>query len=225
MIKAVIFDMYETLITQYCNPQYFGRHIAKDAGIEESVFMKAWETTEYDKTIGKMTFEDAVSKILKENNCYTDELLNKISYKRKTAKRDNFNHLNEQIVPLLEQLKKREILIGLITNCYSEEVEAIRNSCLFKYFDIVCFSYEEGIKKPDEKIYKLCLNKLNINADECLYVGDGGSNELEGAKNVGMKAVQALWYINNIPLYKDNINNNFQYAEKPYDILKYLHNS
>ena len=41
MIKAVIFDMYETLITQYNNPQYFGRHIAKDAGIEESVFMKS----------------------------------------------------------------------------------------------------------------------------------------------------------------------------------------
>ena len=39
MIKAVIFDMYETLITQYSNPQYFGRHIAKDAGIEEAVLI------------------------------------------------------------------------------------------------------------------------------------------------------------------------------------------
>ena len=39
MIKAVIFDMYETLITQYNNPQYFGRHIAMVADIEETVLI------------------------------------------------------------------------------------------------------------------------------------------------------------------------------------------
>ena len=221
MIKAVIFDMYETLITQYNNPQYFGRNIARDAGIEESVFMKSWEITEYDKTIGRMTFEDAVSKILKENNRYNDELLNKISDKRKTAKRDNFNHLNEQIIPLLEELKKREIKIGLITNCYSEEVEAIRNSCLFKYFDVICFSYEEGIKKPDEAIFNLCLKRLNLSADECLYVGDGGSFELEGAENVGMTAVQAVWYIKNIPFYKEQIKYKYFQANMPLEILNY----
>lgn len=221
MIKAVIFDMYETLITQYNNPQYFGRHIAQDAGIEESVFMNAWDTTEYDKTIGKMTFEDAVSQILKENNSYTDELLNKITEKRKTAKRDNFNHLNEQIIPLFEELKKKEIKIGLITNCYSEEVEAIRNSCLFKYFDVVCFSYEEGIKKPDEAIFNLCLDRLNLNADECLYVGDGGCCELDGAENVGMTPVQAIWYIKNIPFYKENIDRKFLQVERPLDVLNY----
>ncbi|MGN1328949.1 MAG: HAD family hydrolase [Eubacterium sp.] len=221
MIKAVIFGMYETLITQYNNPQYFGRHIAKDADIEESVFMKTWEITEYDKTIGKMTFEDAVSKILKENYRYSEELLNKISDKRKSAKRDNFNHLNEQIIPLLKELKKREIKIGIITNCYSEEVEVIRNSCLFKYFDVVCFSYEEGIKKPNEAIYNLCLERLNLNADECLYVGDGGCCELEGAENVGMTAVQAVWYIKNIPSYKEQMNEKYIQAEMPLDILKY----
>lgn len=219
MINAVIFDMYETLITQYNNPQYFGRHIANDVDIEESVFMKSWEATEYDKTIGKMTFEDAVSKILKENNRYTDELMNEISNKRKTAKKDNFKHLNKQIIPLLEELKKREIKIALITNCYSEEVEVIRNSCLFNYFDVVCFSYEEGLKKPDEKIFKLCLNRLNLCADECLYVGDGGSCELEGAENVGIKAVQAVWYIKNIPFYRDKISNKYSNVECPLDVL------
>lgn len=221
MIKAVIFDMYETLITQYNNPQYFGRHIAKDAGIEESVFMKSWQITEYDKTIGKMTFEDAVSKILKENNCYSEELLNKISNKRKTAKRENFNHINDQIVPLLEELKKRKIKIGLITNCYSEEVEAIKNSCLFRYFDVVCFSYEEGIKKPDEAIFRLCLERLNLSADECLYVGDGGCCELEGAENAGMTTVQAIWYIKNISFYKEQIKDKYFQANMPLDILNY----
>ena len=52
-------------------------------------------------------------------------------------------------------------------------------------------------------------------------MGDGGSFELEGAENVGMTAVQAVWYIKNIPFYSENINDKFSKAENPLDILKY----
>lgn len=40
MIKAVIFDMYETLITFFQSPLYFGTHMAIDAGIPEEEFQK-----------------------------------------------------------------------------------------------------------------------------------------------------------------------------------------
>lgn len=43
MLKAVIFDMYKTLITLYESPLYFGTQIALDAGIEEEKFQKLWE--------------------------------------------------------------------------------------------------------------------------------------------------------------------------------------
>ena len=42
MIKAVIFDMYETLITHYGCPLYFGRQMAADAGISEEKFQALW---------------------------------------------------------------------------------------------------------------------------------------------------------------------------------------
>lgn len=38
MLKAVIFDMYETLITLYESPLYFGTQMALDTGIEEEKF-------------------------------------------------------------------------------------------------------------------------------------------------------------------------------------------
>ena len=38
MIQAVIFDMYETLITHYRSPLYFGAQMAADAGITEEAF-------------------------------------------------------------------------------------------------------------------------------------------------------------------------------------------
>lgn len=57
------------------------------------------------------------------------------------------------------------------------------------------YTFDEGMKKTDKAIFKRCLEKLSVQADECLYVGDGGSCELELAKMVGMKAVQVVWYL------------------------------
>lgn len=46
VIKAVIFDMYETLITLFDSPLYFGTQMAADAGISEEKFQKIWRTEE-----------------------------------------------------------------------------------------------------------------------------------------------------------------------------------
>ena len=55
MIKAVIFDMYETLITHYASPLYFGTQMAQDAKMPAKQFRKLWASTEYDRSIGKIT--------------------------------------------------------------------------------------------------------------------------------------------------------------------------
>lgn len=181
MIKAVIFDMYETLITHFQSPLYFGTQIAVDAGIPENKFLEMWETTSKDRTIGKMTLEEALETILKKNNCFSDELLNQIVQKRIKTKAALFQHMHEEILPLLSDLKKKGILMGLISNCFSEEAEVIKKSILFPYFDAVCLSYEQGLQKPAAEIYKRCIHMLNVEAMECIYVGDGGDFELEAA--------------------------------------------
>ena len=57
MIKAVIFDMYETVITHYECPLYFGKQMAFDAGIEEEKFQKTWRATEEERTTGRCPAE------------------------------------------------------------------------------------------------------------------------------------------------------------------------
>lgn len=42
MTKAVIFDMYETLITLFESPVYFSTQMAEDAGITEEDFQNSW---------------------------------------------------------------------------------------------------------------------------------------------------------------------------------------
>ena len=46
-----------------------------------------------------------------------------------------------------------------------------------------------GLLKPDRQIYNLAMQRLDVSPDQCLYVGDGGSNELYGAKSAGMGTV------------------------------------
>ncbi len=222
MIKAVIFDMYETLITLYNSPNYFGPHMAADAGIPVEKFKKIWSPMEGDRSIGKISLEEILALILKKNNCYSEELLEKLVEKRIWAKAECFKHLNPEIIPMLEALKRNNIKIGLISNCFSEEAKLIRESNLYPFFDAVMLSYEQGVKKPDEEIYRRCVKELGVLPNECLYVGDGGSTELEAADKLGMKAVQAVWYLKEGTNQPVGRKKEFEQVERPLDILKYI---
>lgn len=195
MIKAVIFDMYETLITLYNCPVYFGTQMAMDAGIPERDFQALWRPTEPGRSTGKLTLREAVRIALTGNGCHSKELLDRLVEKRTASKKESFNHLHPQILPMLAALKEKGVKIGLISNCFSEEVPAIRNSALYPYFDGAFLSYEQGIQKPDAEIYRRCMEHLGVKPEECLYIGDGGSHELEAAAALGMHTAQAVWYL------------------------------
>lgn len=223
MIKAVIFDMYETLITLYESPPYFGTQMAIDAGIPAEKFQAVWRASEYNRTIGKKSLEEVIEQILKENDCYSLDLLNFIVHKRRKSKEECFNHLHKEIIPLLSALKANDILVGLISNCFSEEAKAIRESVLFSYFDVACLSYEEGLQKPDVRIFDRCMLKLKVEAKDCLYVGDGGSQELETARKLGMKAVQAVWYLKEGTAQPSGKKADFEQIATPMEIInKYV---
>ena len=58
MIKAVIFDMFETLVTLFVGRTYFSENIAQDLGIPLDSFRKAWHSNEHERTIGKYTMKE-----------------------------------------------------------------------------------------------------------------------------------------------------------------------
>lgn len=221
MIRAVIFDMFETLITHFADGQslYMAKQISKDIGISEEKFREIWDITDDDRTLGKRKLEDVIEEILKVNNCYSIDLFEKIITKRRLSKIECFEHIHPQIIPLFKTLKEMNIKIGLITNCYFEESDVIRNSIFINYFDSMCMSCEMGIKKPDTEIFQKCMKDLEVAPEECLYVGDGGSCELETAKKLGMHTLQATWYL------KDGVNQpskrkiEFLQADSPLEVI------
>ena len=92
--------------------------------------------------------------------------MNYIVGKRIKGKEEAFEHLHTEIIPMLRLLKEKGMLIGLISNCFSEESIVIKKSILYPFFDAVCLSFDEGMKKPDKAIFKRCLEKLNVQYDE-----------------------------------------------------------
>lgn len=221
-IRAVIFDMYETLITHYACPLYFSTQMAQDAGISAECFQALWVPTEEDQSIGKVTMEEVLERILRETGCYSRELFKKIVEKRIETKRECFRHLHPEIIPMLQRLRKGGVLVGLISNCFSEEAKVIRESELFPYFDAVCLSYEQGCQKPDPEIYRRCMTMLSVKPQECLYIGDGGSHELETARILGMTAVQAAWYLKEGTLQPVRRLQEFPQFETPLAVPGYL---
>lgn len=193
-IQAVIFDMYETLVTQFCSPLYYGTEIARDLGLSPEEFLPGWRATEEARATGKLTFEETMERLMKAHGIYIPEMHRQVVEKRIAIQAYCFTHLHHGILPMLSGLKAQGIRIGLITNCFSEEAKLIRESKLFPYFDAPCLSWELGVRKPDPDIYRTCLRRLGIAPENCLYVGDGGSQELEAARALGMQAVQATWY-------------------------------
>lgn len=219
-MRAVIFDMFETLITEWGHEKYKRREISSELKVDLQALSKIWHESEYDRWIGKISYEDIIRHIMKELGCTDEEAYQTVIRRRYETKAACFNYLHKDLIPVLNKLKENGYKIGLISNCFSEEVKVIRESCLYPYFDAVVLSYEVGLLKPDRRIYELCVNMLDLTPEQCLYVGDGGSNELVGARDYGMKAVQAGWYLKE---FKENYYiEGFECMDSPLQILEMI---
>ena len=103
--------------------------------------------------------------------------------------RDSLLRVPPQNVLALSRLRAAGFRLGLVSNADVMEVAAWPDSPLAGLFDVEIFSCEVGCMKPEPAIYRKCLEGLGLSAGDCLFVGDGGSNELVGARDVGLTTV------------------------------------
>ncbi|XP_054700249.1 acyl-CoA dehydrogenase family member 10 isoform X2 [Grus americana] len=58
-----------------------------------------------------------------------------------------------------------------------------------KHFDVTVESYRDGMRKPDPRIYKLCLERLGVQPQESIFL-DNNSQNLKAAAQLGIKTVK-----------------------------------
>lgn len=224
MIKAVIFDMFETLVTLFTGRTYFSEHIAADLNQPIEAFRKCWHETEKDRTLGKYSMEEGLAITLKNLGAWSPENVQLVCRKRREALGDTFKTIPPESLWLLQTLREKGLKTGLITNTFSDERDMILASPLFPLFDTTMISYEQGLSKPDPKIYRRAMQALNVAPQECLYVGDGGSHELEGARSLGMQAIQCTWFrdLAYEPHIPSPLFDDFPHAATRQDIINFI---
>ncbi|MCR5556206.1 MAG: HAD-IA family hydrolase [Butyrivibrio sp.] len=223
-IKAVVFDMFETLITLFEGRTYFGENIAEDVGADPALFRKEWHAIENDRSIGKYTIEEGLELAFKKLGVYSAENVKLAADKRKENLEDSFSGIPDESIALLQELKKRNIKVGLITNMFSDERDFVRRSEMMQYFDAALISYEQGICKPDLSLFEKMSQLLGVRPQECLYVGDGGSKELYAAREAGMHPIQCTWFHDRAfePHIPCPILDEFEHVNHQLDVLDYI---
>ncbi|EJQ70972.1 HAD hydrolase, family IA [Bacillus cereus HuA2-4] len=91
---------------------------------------------------------------------------------------------------------KRHFKVGIITNGSTQRQKAkIMNTGLNEYFDTIIISEEVGFSKPDKRIFELALNKLNVQSEDVLFVGDDLEKDIAGCQNANIKGI---WFNPNV---------------------------
>ena len=97
--------------------------------------------------------------------------------------------LNHDVAEFLASLRP-EYRTGILSNAGSDARSMFTSIFGFdRLVDEMIISAEEGIVKPDERIYQIALDKLGVEPEETVFLDDLRVN-VEAARQLGIKAVQ-----------------------------------
>ena len=187
--KAVIFDLYGTLVDNFSSQVYdqVQAQMAKALDVPYPKFWQLMLETINDKSSGGYhSVEENILEICRRLNLKADTT----KIKRAAIAHYKFSKstliVETKVLQALGTLKRNNLLLGIITNCRPPIPSAFLQSPLAEYIDAPVFSCEERIRKPSRRIYQVACERLKVQPQECFYVGDGSGEELTGAAAVGM---------------------------------------
>jgi putative hydrolase of the HAD superfamily len=93
------------------------------------------------------------------------------------------------VVPTLEAVRERGLIVGLITNMDGDGDDIARELGLEEHLDLTVTSLEAGATKPDPAIFKAALSRAGAEPAEAMHVGDQLSSDVEGAASAGLTPV------------------------------------
>jgi putative hydrolase of the HAD superfamily len=191
--RAVIFDLFGTLVDDLGGTRssdVFAR-MASALSVSIDDLGRLWSDTGTARRTGVFhTNEANLLHICRELGVQPDDNdVRRAAQARKGYKREVMTTPREGAVEVLSELRGWGYRIGLVSDCTPDAPEIWPETSLAPLFDVAVFSCVVGFQKPDSRIYELAVGQLGVDPKDCLYVGNGGSDELRGACEVGMHPV------------------------------------
>ena len=110
-------------------------------------------------------------------NCYWDTMLENME-------------LFDYVLPFVSELRAKGIKIGILTDLTAHiQYRKIKKLGLADYIDYLVTSEEAGAEKPSMRMFDRITDKLGLEPNEILMIGDSQKKDIEGAKNCGMQAM------------------------------------
>lgn len=203
-VDAVLFDLFETLFTEWRGtadrpPPRWGVPGA-ELGVDEQEFRQAWSALQSRRMTSPFSYVDALAEICRGLGheppmaaiCELDAL-------RCADKSSCFNPIDDEILDMLTCVKRAGFRTAIVSNCSVEEVSAFEQSPLAALVDEVVWSFDVGVAKPDPAVFLMACDRLGVAPAACYFVGDGSFGELDGAKAAGLVPLWASWYVNRWP--------------------------
>jgi len=188
--RAVLFDFFGTL-THAVSRGIDHAYIARSLGVNLTGYLAALDRTFYQRASGRMGPPlAALRQIVRELGVEPDEsvLAEAIAARVGAVRRDTT--LRPDAVPVLAELRQRGLRTALVSDCWYELPAFLPDLPVAPLLNAYVYSLDVGYCKPHPAMYLQACVRLRVDPDECLYVGDGGSRELLGAENVGMRVVR-----------------------------------
>jgi 2-haloacid dehalogenase len=182
MMQAVIFDIGGVLIDWH--PKYlYSKLLPDDAAID--AYLDEIGFLEWNRNLDAGGSWDAAIAELAARHPHRKELIE--------AAHLRWHEMLPGEIPgtvaVLERLAQQGVPLYAITNYSSEKWRETRARFpFFAHFRDVVVSADENMLKPDEPIYRLCLQRNGLRAEECIFIDDVPRN-VAAAKSVGIDAI------------------------------------
>lgn len=189
LIKGVIFDLDNTLL-DFMKMKEFAVKAAIKGMIEAGLLVD--EKQSYDEIIaiyGEFGWENQ-----KVFDVFIEKQIGRVEHKFLAAGIVAYRRAREanlmvypNVNKTLMSLAKSGIKLGVVSDAPSREAwMRIYYLNLYHFFDVVITFDDTGERKPSEKPFKMSLEKLRLNPDETIMVGDWPDRDVVGAKKIGM---------------------------------------
>lgn len=182
-IKNVVFDLGNVLVD--FNPT--------------SYLIKTYDNFEDVKVLFYEVFRSREWQLLDEGAITDEEAFDAIvkripNYKKEVAKlllhwEDFLIREMEDSIYFLKKFKAMGMGIYGLSNYPERGFKATKDKFeFFKEFDGIVVSYEEGVLKPDRKLYQVLFERYQLDPRECIFIDDTVVN-ISTARELGMMAV------------------------------------
>jgi len=95
----------------------------------------------------------------------------------------------EETVDILRELKRAGVPLYAVTNWSAETFPSAQNRFdFFAEFDGIVVSGEEGVIKPDPRIFRILLDRYDIPAHAAVFIDDNPANA-DAATNLGIHGI------------------------------------